>query len=72
MLEMCAAKTRLLVAYETAALKYAKSVAEVCQHAGTIPEMQHKQLTMVAARAREVCTAAKEALQAHLAEHHCS
>jgi hypothetical protein len=69
---LCEAKTELLVAYQKAAAVYSKAVAELSHHAGIIPEIEYKRLMLLTARAREACGKAREALRAHVAEHHCS
>jgi hypothetical protein len=69
--ELCRAKTELLVAYQKTASIYSKAVAELCHYAGAIPQVEYERLCLLTERARKVCEAARDALGAHVSEHHC-
>src|SRR5262245_8529083 len=68
---LCDVKTALLMAYQHASIAYSKAVSELSHYAGTIPRVEYERLRVVTERAREACTAAREALQVHTCEHGC-
>jgi len=68
---LCHIKTELLVAYQKASRTYSTTVSELARYAGDIPTVEYERVRLMAQRAREACTLARDALEVHTYEHGC-
>jgi hypothetical protein len=68
---LCEAKTELFLAYQKAAEAYSQAVSELARHTGTVPHIEYERLRKMTDTTRDVCTAARDALDVHTYEHGC-